>query len=133
MKNWFKNLSNSYQISLISLLAVIAVYLIVLFGYFINFSGLPNGILIGGLSGVLSNFILGLLENVDEKKGKPIWTIIVTILRFVLIIGLLVLSVMLEYYFEGTSGIVNPFAVVGGYMISLFVNLVYYIAEKPNV
>ena len=38
-----------------------------------------------------------------------------------------------EYYFEGTSGIANPFAVVGGYTISLVVNLIYYIAEKPNV
>ena len=133
MKKWFNNLSNSYQISLISLLAVIAAYLIVLFGYFINFSGLPNGVLIGGSLGVISYFCTGLLENVDEKKGKPIWTIVITILRFVLIIGLIVLSVMLEYYIDGTSGIVNPFAVVGGYSISLIVNLIYYIAEKPNV
>ena len=130
MKNWFGKLSNSYQIAFISFLAVIVCYLIVIFGYFINFSGLPNGVLLGGLAGTLSYFIIGLVENVDEKKGKPIWTIIATIIRFVLIIGLLVLSVALEYWLDNTAGIVNPFAVLGGYMISLIVNLIYYIAEK---
>ena len=131
MKKWFANLSSSFKTVFISLLVVLIVFLGLGFGYFVDLANLPNGLLAGGLLGIIFYVFMGLTEKIDLEKQKPVWTIILTIVRFIFIGGLVALSIILEY--QAGLKILNVFTVLGGYFISLIVNLIIVLTEKKNV
>ena len=129
--NWFINLSSSFKVAVISGLVTIIAFLGMMFGYFINQPGLPNGVLVGGILGSLSYLALGFAENFDAKRRLPIMTIIITVIRFILIGALLLVATLLEY--QQNIKIFNVFAVLGGYIISLIVYIVILLVEKKHV
>ena len=131
MKKWFIELSNTYKTALISTFVTIIAYLSLVFAYFINQNDLPNGLIVGGLLGSLSYLVLGLVEKEDKNRQKPIWTIIVTIIRYLLIGGLIALSTYLQ--FKTDYKIFNVFTVLGGYFISLIVYIVIVLIERKHV
>ncbi len=128
---WFVKLSNSFKVTIISGFLTVIAFLGMVFGYFINQPGLPNGVLAGGLLGTLSYLLMGLVEKRDENRNSAVLTIIVTILRFILIGALLIVAALLEYKFN--NKMLNVFAVLGGYLISLIVYLVVILLEKKHV
>ena len=128
---WFNKLSNSFKTAVLSLLVTIIVFLGLIFGYFINQPDLPNGILAGGLLGSLSYLLIGIAEKIDEKKRLPIWTIVFTIIRFILIAALVAVSAYLQ--FKLGYKVMNVFTVVGGYAISLIIYIVITLLEKKHV
>lgn len=131
MKKWFIELSNTYKTALISTFVTIIAYLSLVFAYFINQNDLPNGLIVGGLLGSLSYLVLGIVEKEDKNHQKPIWTIIVTIIRYLLIGGLIALSTYLQ--FKTDYKIFNVFTVLGGYFISLIVYIVIVLIERKHV
>ena len=131
MKKWFKELPNSYQTAAISSIVVVIVYLGLIFGYFINRADIPNGFIAGGFVGVLSYVLTALAEHLDSKKQKPVFGIIVIIIRFITIAALIVVSTMLQYKTE--YHVLNPFTLLGGYLISLVIYLIILIRERKNV
>ena len=128
---WFNKLSGSFKTAVLSLLVTITVFLGLIFGYFINQPDLPNGILAGGLLGSLSYLLIGIAEKIDEKKRLPIWTIVFTIIRFILIAALVAVSAYLQ--FKLGYKVMNVFTVVGGYAISLIIYIVITLLEKKHV
>ena len=128
---WFNKLSSSFKTALLSLLVTVVTFLGLLFGYFINQPDLPNGVLAGGLLGSISYLLIGIAERIDEKKRLPVWTIVFTVIRFVLIAALVVVSACLQ--FKLGYKVMNVFAVVGGYAISLIIYIVISLIEKKHV
>ena len=131
MKKWFTNLTNTYKTAFISIVIVIVGYLALLFGYFVDMIDLPNGFIAGGLLGSLSYLAMGFVEKIDEKKDKPVWTIIVTIIRYLLIGGLVVLAAFLQ--FKMNYRILNVFTVLGGYFVALMTYVVILLIERKHV
>ena len=128
---WFNKLSSPFKTALLSTLVVVIVFLGFIFGYFTDQPDLPNGILAGGLLGSISYLLLGIAEMIDEKKQLPVWTIIFTVLRFILIAALVVVSALLQ--FKLGYKVMNVFTVVGGYAISLIIYIVISLLEKKHV
>lgn len=128
---WFNNLSSSFKTALLSLFVTLVAFLGFIFGYFTDQPDLPNGILAGGLLGSISYLLLGIAERIDEKKQLPVWTIIFTVLRFILIAALVVVSALLQ--FKLGYKVMNVFTVVGGYAISLIIYIVISLLEKKHV
>ena len=131
MRNWLSELSLLFKVSILSLIVTIVSLLALLFGYFINRPDLPNGLLAGGFLGSLSYLLLGIAERIDEKKKTPVWTIVFTIIRFVLIGSLLVVAALLQFKYGYKA--INVFTVLGGYMISLVVYIILMSLEKKHV
>ena len=131
MKNWFTKLSLLYKTALVSFIAVILVFLALIFGYFVNKPYLPNGLILGGCIGVLSYLALALVDKHDENSKKPVFTIVITIVRYLLIAAAVVLSALSQY--KWGYKIFNLFTLMGGYLISLVVYLIITLAEKKNV
>lgn len=131
MKQWLVKLSNNYKTAIISLFIVIVAFLSLLFGYFTNQPDLPNGVLAGGLLGVISYFLLGVVDKIDEKKEKPVWTIVITVVRYLCIAALIVVAALLKY--RQSLNVMNPFTVLGGYFISLVVYIIVLLVERKHV
>ncbi|MCR5184988.1 MAG: ATP synthase subunit I [Bacilli bacterium] len=131
MKNWFRQLSISYQTALISSIVVLVGFLATLFGYFTKYPDIPNGVLLGGLIGILSYLLMGLVEKYDERKGKPVLTVVMTVVRFILIALVIVLSAYL--WFKKDYHIFNLFSELIAYAASLITFIVLYLVEKNSV
>lgn len=131
MKKWFCNLSTSYKTALLTTLLVVIGLLSTLFGYFVKLPELPNGMILGGLVGILSYVLMGLVEPYDEKRQKPTLTIVVIILRFVLVAVTVLLSALL--YYKSNCHIFNLFAVAGSYLLSLVAFIIVNLMEKSDV
>lgn len=84
--------------------------------------------MLGGLVGLVSYLLLGIAENLDKKKNKLTFTIIFTILRFILIAAIIFLAAFLYYKLE--AKIFNVFAVVGGYFIPFFSYLIVNLVNR---
>lgn len=131
MKNWYTKLSIAYKATFVSFIASIVVYLALIFAYFIDKSDIPNGLILGGGLGVLSYLLIGVVEKYDEKRQKPVLTVVVTILRYIVIAASIILSA-LSYYKWGYK-IFNLFSLVGGYLIPLIVYIIITLVERKNV
>ena len=124
-------LTSTYKTALISAIAVLIIFASLCFGYFIKRPDIPNGLIAGGLLGSLSYLTLGLVDGLDKKKEKPILSIVVTIIRFLLIAALIVLAALLEY--KMGYRVLNVFTVIGGYSISLMTYLIILLIERKHV
>ena len=131
MKKWFSELTNAFKTAFVSRFIVIIAFLATTFGYFVNMSDIPNGIIAGGLIGSVSYLFMGLAEKHDAKNVKATWTIIVSIIRYFLIGSFIVVAALIQYNLG--YKIFNLFAVVGGYLISLATYVIILLMEKKNV
>ena len=131
MKKWFSELSSTYKTAFISLIIVVVGFLGLVFGYFVNQPDLPNGFLAGGLIGVLSYYFMGLTEARDLRNEKPVLSIVITIIRFLVIGGVVVLSALLQFKFQ--YKVLNTFLILGGYVVSLITFVIVLLVEKKNV
>ncbi len=77
---------------------------------------IPQGLLLGGLYGVLCLLVMFLVTNKENEDKKLVGTIIVIIARLLILAGILLLVGYL-YYVKDIK-IFNIFAVVGGYLLS---------------
>lgn len=131
MKKWFSELSNTYKTSLISGIVILIGFLGLTFGYFIGRPDLPNGFLAGGLIGAPMYFLLGLVNKKEEAKQKPILSIVIIIVRFLLLAGLLTLSALLQFKYQ--YKILNTFLVLAGYFVSFITYIIIVLIEKKHV
>ena len=131
MKNWYAKLTLLYKVTFVSFVAVLVAYLAMLFAYFVGNPDLPNGLLLGGGIGVVAYLALAFVEKRDKEKHRPVWTIIITILRYLFIAAAVTLSALSQ--FKWGYKIFNLFTLVGGYLIPLLVYIVITLMERKNV
>ena len=81
--------------------------------------------------GVVSYFFLGVVDRIDEQREKPIWSIVITIVRYLLIAALVTVAALLQYKYS--IKVMNPFMVVGGYFISLIFYIIVALKERKHV
>lgn len=114
MKNWFISLNPSLKTAVFSSLVLTILMVVTCFLFFTGYSEIPLGILLGASVGIISYFVLGLLES-KERNTKQSFTILIFIIRFILILGVILLTTYL--YYVKNIHIFNVFAVLGGYIV----------------
>lgn len=93
---------------------------------------IPNGIAIGFIINILSYLATYLVKPIEERTKTLKYSILITIARFVLLVGAVIAFSVLEYKFE--IKIANPIAIVGGYILTLVINIICIVLErKMNV
>ena len=128
MKDWYRQLKLEYKIVVWSLIILSGLIFLLIPLFFVSLMEVPQGIALGGGIGVITYLFLGLFNNKDSPKKSLVLTVITIIIRFLVIAGILFLVGWL-YYGKGFKAF-NLFAVVGGYMIPLIINVI--LVRKEN-
>ena len=131
MKSWLSELSINLKTVVLSSIAILVIYLCLIFGYFVNLKDIPNGFLLGGIVGIASFLLMALADKLDNKKDKPTFAIIFIVIRFILIGAIIILVALMNY--QWNINIFNIFTVVGGYFVPLIINIIIYVMERKNV
>ena len=129
MNNWFSSLNTYYKIAVVSAFVTLVAFAGTSCLFFFGLGEIPLGILLGSSIGVIFYAVLGKISN-KENSGKPTFTIVAQVIRFVLIAGALVLSGWL--YYKENLHIFNIFAVLGGYAIPLL-TLIFISRKETNI
>lgn len=130
MKDWYSKLKIEYQICLWSAITVATLVILLIPCFFFSLMEIPQGITLGGATGILIYVFLGLFNNEGQQKKTMIITFVIMILRFVVIAGLLFLTGWL-YYGIGFKAF-NIFAVMGGYFIPLATHIILVRKERSG-
>ncbi len=130
MKDWYLGLRFEYKIAFWSLVFLMAITICLIPLWFFSLMEVPQGILLGGSVGVITYLLLGLFNNPEKQKQSLVITTIIMIVRFLLIAGILFLVGWL-YYVKDMKAF-NIFAVVGGYTLTIIVNIVLVRMEKVS-
>lgn len=117
MKKRYQSLNMYYKVCLWSTISLIVVIGGTCCLFFLGYPDIPQGILLGALIGILSYLLLGIIDKKEMESHKSVGSIIITIVRFLLLAGAIVLSAWLS--FEANYQIFNIFGVVGGYLLPL--------------
>lgn len=105
-----------------SLIIVSLVYLCLIPLIFKGLIKIPNGITLGALINAFAYLVMFLIKGKEERELTIKFSVIVSILRFVLLAGAIILFAILEYKLG--MGIFNPIAIAGGYMIPLIIQII---------
>ena len=130
MKDLYKSLKLEYKIVVWSLIALAALTICLIPLFFFSLMEIPQGILLGGGIGVITYLFLGLFNNPEKPKKSLIITTIIIIVRFLVIAGILFLVGWL-YYKEDMKAF-NIFAVTGGYLLTIVINIILVRKEKVS-
>lgn len=90
--------------------------------YFFNLYHVPLGILVGSIVSIIFYYLLAKFENKDKENAKMRIAMILQILRFIIVSGLLILFVFIEFKLK--FKLFNPFGYLGGYMIPTIVLII---------
>lgn len=105
-----------------SLIVVLLAYLCLIPLIFKGLIKIPNGIALGALINAFAYLVMFLIKGKEERELTIKFSILVSILRFVLLAGAIILFAILEYKLG--MGIFNPIAIAGGYMIPLIIQII---------
>ena len=126
MINWYKNLDVFKKSCLVTLLTTLIAFLGCIPLYFNNLGEIPNAIIV---SGTIFSLSFLLYEVGKNSPGLGI-TIFTNVVRFLLIIGLLFVSVFLYYKLE--VKLFNVFAVGGTFLASVVIFVIINCLEGKN-
>lgn len=105
-----------------SLIVVLLAYLCSIPLIFKGLIKIPNGIALGALINAFAYLVMFLIKDKEERELTIKFSVLVSILRFVLLAGVIILFAILEYKLG--MGIFNPIAIAGGYMIPLIIQII---------
>ncbi|MBR2507472.1 MAG: hypothetical protein IKB70_11440 [Bacilli bacterium] len=105
-----------------SLIVVLLAYLCLIPLIFKGLIKIPNGIALGALINAFAYLVMFLIKDKEERELTIKFSVIASILRFVLLVGAIILFAILEYKLG--MGIFNPIAIAGGYMIPLIIQII---------
>lgn len=132
MKRLFKNQDPILLTVIFSIAFCVVISLCLIPLYFNGWMNIPNGIAIGFIINILSYLATYLVKPIEERTKTLKYSILITIARFVLLVGAVIAFSVLEYKFE--IKIANPIAIVGGYILTLVINIICIVLErKMNV
>ena len=128
MINWFRRLNIEFQTVVWSIIVTLGLLLLMIPLFFFSLMEIPLGIALGAAIGIITYLALGLVENKSKQKLSIGLTITIIVLRLLVIAGILFLVGWLYYAKE--VKIFNIFAVVGGYFMTLVINIILVRKEK---
>lgn len=120
-RNFFKKDINLTTF-VFSLIVVLLAYLCSIPLIFKGLIKIPNGIALGALINAFAYLVMFLIKDKEERELTIKFSVLVSILRFVLLAGVIILFAILEYKLG--MGIFNPIAIAGGYMIPLIIQII---------
>ena len=120
-RNFFKKDINLTTF-VFSLIVVLLAYLCLIPLIFKGLIKIPNGIALGALINAFAYLVMFLIKDKEERELTIKFSVLVSILRFVLLAGAIILFAILEYKLG--MGIFNPIAIAGGYMIPLIIQII---------
>lgn len=120
-RNFFKKDINLTTF-VFSLIVVLLAYLCLIPLIFKGLIKIPNGIALGALINAFVYLVMFLIKDKEERELTIKFSVLVSILRFVLLAGAIILFAILEYKLG--MGIFNPIAIAGGYMIPLIIQII---------
>lgn len=115
MKKWYSSLDICYKTAFISSIVMIVAVLATTCLFFLGYCEIPYGIILGCSTAIISYLLMGLV-NSKNKSRKPVGTVVMIIVRFVLIAGVTFMSAW--FYYKLNLKLFNVFAVVGAYLAS---------------
>lgn len=121
MKNIFKIKDILFQTFLYSTILCVVCLLISTPLFFVGFYHIPVGLSIGLLINGLSYLFSYLVKGKEEREKTVKFTVIINVIRFVVLIICVIVFSVLEYRLR--IFIANSIAIVGGYMLTLFIQI----------
>jgi len=128
MKERYLKLNIYYQVSLWSLISLFLLLVMTSWLFFVGYIDIPLGIILGGLIGVASYFILALIDKKELEKHHSFGSIIVAIGRILLLLVAMIVAAYLSYQLN--IKVLNIFAIMGGYLLPLIVLLILTLKKK---
>lgn len=123
-----KKLNVNYKATVWTLIVTITLFVLLSPCFFFSLIDIPLGLLLGGIIGSIFLFLFGLSEEKDSKMKKPIFAIIVSFSRLIILLGLLFLLGYLQ--FGKHIKIFNVFLCAGGYIISIIILAIVSLKDK---
>ena len=130
MREWYRQLKIEYQIALWSLIVISGLVLVLIPCFFFSLMEIPQGIALGGIVSIIIYVFLGLFEKNEDPKKSLIIAAIMIAVRLLVIGGILFLAGWL-YYNQGLKAF-NIFAVTGGYLIPIVINIILVLVRKEK-
>lgn len=130
MKKWFLQLNQYYKVAFLSLCCSLIIFLLFIPFYFFELNEIPQGFILGAITGIIPYFLYGLIENKERKNKTNKLAITLMIFRFLLIGVVIVLAAVLYYKLD--AKIFNVFAVVGGYFVTLILLMIVFLVGKKH-
>ena len=130
MREWYRQLKIEYQIALWSLIVISGLILALIPCFFFSLMEIPQGIALGGIVSIIIYVFLGLFEKNEDPKKSLIIAAIMIAVRLLVIGGILFLTGWL-YYNQGLKAF-NIFAVTGGYLIPIVINIILVLVRKEK-
>ena len=130
MREWYRQLKIEYQIALWSLIVISGLVLALIPCFFFSLMEIPQGIALGGIVSIIIYVFLGLFEKSEDPKKSLIIAAIMIAVRLLVIGGILFLAGWL-YYNQGLRAF-NIFAVTGGYLIPIVINIILVLVRKEK-
>ncbi|MFA6675529.1 MAG: hypothetical protein WCS49_01445 [Bacilli bacterium] len=128
MKERYLKLNIYYQVSLWSLISLFLLLVMTSWLFFVGYLDIPLGIVLGGLIGTTSYFVLALIDKKELETHHSIGSIIVAIARVLALLAAMLLAAYL--YYQLNIKILNIFAIMGGYLLPLIVLLILTLQKK---
>ena len=130
MINWFRRLNIEFQTVVWSIIVTLGLLLLMIPLFFFSLMEIPLGIALGAAIGIITYLALGLVDDKSKQKLSIGLTITIIVLRLLVVAGILFLVGWL-YYAIGVK-IFNIFAVVGGYLMTLIINMIMIRKDKVS-
>lgn len=130
MINWCRRLNIEHQTTVWSIIVTLVLTLLMVPLFFLSWMEIPLGFILGSSIGIITYFLLGLFNNKSKIKMALSMTITIMIIRLLVIGGILFLVGWL--YYAKDIRIFNIFAVVGGYFMTIVINIIVVRKEKTR-
>lgn len=112
----FKSLNICYQTAIVSGTIIIIGFLSIMFLFWQNYGEVPLSVLAGGLIASISYLFLGIFSKEGSDGKKPIVTIIIQIVRFVLLGGAVIVAALLTNKLSLIKA--TPIIVAASYLVA---------------
>lgn len=132
MKEFWAKLTSYSKSAFVTLIIGVAVSITLFALSFCNLLSIfiPIGIILGTLLISISYFLLDKIGEMSNENAKLKYSMIVSVVRLFLLVGLTVLEALLQLKLE--LELFNPFGFIGAYLFGSTVSIIFMAVEKKK-
>ncbi len=128
MKSWYRRLNIYFKTVFWTVLITLGITIALIPLFFLNLMEYPLGILTGGVFGALYYLAAGFNQREKNTRQGMTIDIVLIVMRFILLAG--VFFALAWLYYKGNIHVINIFAFIGAYLISVPMYLILFGKEK---